>query len=121
MGALLRCIRPRYQPAPVYFVIPTAHRYGMSKAAVESAMARSLRALIALHVDFGTIAEETLHTLPPTAKALVWPLPFCPDDATYAAVRDFVRRGGALTCRETSPTIHLCRRTRTERLDELCG
>ncbi len=121
VGALLRCIRPRYQPAPVYFVIPTAHRYGMSKAAVESAMARSLRALIALHVDFGTIAEETLHTLPPTAKALVWPLPFCPDDATYAAVRDFVRRGGALYVSGDLSYDPLRRRTRTERLEELCG
>jgi hypothetical protein len=120
-GILFRSIRPRYEPPAVFFVIPTSHRFGNSKAAVEAAMNRSLSALISLHVDFGTVAEEQLASLPASAKALIWPVPFCPDDATYQSVLAFVRRGGALYVSGDLSYDRSRKRTRTTRLPELCG
>ena len=121
LGVLFRQIRPRYEPPQVLFVIPTSHRFGNSKAAVEAAMNRCLQALISLHVEFGTVPEEFIGKLPPSAKALIWPVPFCPDDDTVAQVLRFVRAGGALYLSGDLSYDPLRRRTRTERLTELCG
>jgi len=121
LGFLFRQIRPRYDPPELFLVIPTSHRFGMSKAAVEAAMNRGLAALISLHVTFCTVAEENLASLPPAAKALVWPVPFCPDDAAYRAVLAFVRKGGALYLSGDVSYDPLRRRSRAARLPELCG
>ncbi len=121
LGILFRQIHPRYEPPQVYFVIPTSHRFGTSKLTVEAAMNRCLSALVSLHVEFGTVAEEQLATLPPSAKALIWPVPFCPEDSTYQSVLAFVRRGGALYVSGDLSYDALRRRTRTSRLPELCG
>jgi hypothetical protein len=121
LGVLFRQIRPRYEPPEVFFVIPTSHRFGASKAAVQEAMNRSLATLIGLHVEFGTVAEEQLASLPPSAKALVWPVPFCPEDETVTAMLQFVRNGGALYLSGDVSYDPLRRRTRTDRLAELCG
>ncbi len=121
LGLLFRRIRPRYEPPELFFVIPTSHRFGTSKAEVEAAMNRCLAALIGLHVEFGTVAEERLAALPPSAKALVWPVPFCPADATVDSVRQFVSDGGALYLSGDVSYDALRRRTRTQRLVDLCG
>jgi hypothetical protein len=120
-GVLFRQIRPRYEPPEVFFVIPTSHRFGASKAPVERVMNRSLATLIGLHVEFSTLPEEHLAALPPEAKALIWPVPFCPDDESVATVLDFVRRGGALYLSGDVSFDPLRRRTRTQRLSDLCG
>ncbi|MBM3500194.1 MAG: hypothetical protein FJX74_16175, partial [Armatimonadetes bacterium] len=120
-GVLFRQIRPRHAPPEVFFVVPTSHRFGASKAPVQAAINRSLATLIGLHVEFGTLPEERLAALPPEAKALVWPAPFCPDDATVETVLGFVRRGGALYLSGDVSYDPLRRRTRAERLRELCG
>jgi hypothetical protein len=120
-GVLFREIRPRYEPPEVFFVIPTSHMLGSSKAAVQAAMNRSLATLISLHVEFGTLAEDHLAALPPSAKALVWPVPYCPDDVSYQAVLDFVRKGGALYVSGDLSYDALRRRSQTRRLADLCG
>lgn len=121
LGLLFRGIRPRYEPPELFFVIPTSHRFGASKADVEAAMNRCLAALISLHVEFGTVAEENLAALPPSAKALVWPVPFCPADETVDSVLQFVREGGSLYLSGDVSYDPLRRRTRTQRLVDLCG
>jgi len=120
-GMLLRSIRPAYVEPEVFFVIPTSHHNGSSKLAVEAAMNRSLEALIGLHVEFGSVPEGRLDTLPPTAKALVWPVPFCPEDEVVERVRAFVERGGALYISGDVSYDGLRRRTRQDRLRDLCG
>lgn len=121
LGVLLRCTRPRYQPAEVYFVVPQSHRVGASKAAVGDAMVRGLRALMSVHVNFGVVPEDRLDALPPSARLLIWPVPFCPADDAYRQVLGFVRDGGALYLSGDLSYDELRRRTRTDRLRELCG
>jgi len=120
-GVLLRQIRPVYAPPEVYFVIPTSHRFGASKGAIEQAMVRSLRTLLGVHVEVGTIDEEQLDTLPEGARALIWPVPYCPSDESYARVLEFVRGGGALYLSGDVSYDTERHRTRTQRLEELCG
>ncbi|MBM3472899.1 MAG: hypothetical protein FJX75_06495 [Armatimonadetes bacterium] len=120
-GVLFRQIRPRYEPPEVFFIIPTSHMLGSSKAAVQGAMNRSLATLIGLHVEFGTLAEDRLSALPPSAKAIIWPVPYCPDEASYKAVLDFVRRGGALYLSGDVSYDPMRRRSQTQRLSDLCG
>lgn len=120
-GFLFRQVRPRYEPPELFFVVPTSHRFGMSRLPVEAAMNRSLEALISLHVEFGVVTEESLSALPAAARALVWPIPFCPEDSTFEAVRAFVGRGGHLYVSGDISYDPLRRRNRTERLSELCG
>jgi hypothetical protein len=52
--------------------------------------------LLDRRVNFGVINEEEIERLPASAKAIVWPLPYCPEDATFARVRRWVEAGGAL-------------------------
>lgn len=117
---LLGQFRPRYEPPTLWFVLPTAHRFGASRAAVETAMRNSLNALIGLHVSFGTVAEEQVKLLS-RPRALVWPVPFCPADETYTALRDAVAAGAALYVSGDLSFDAQRRRTRSERLRELCG
>jgi hypothetical protein len=120
LAVFLGQFRPRYEPPAVWFVIPTSHRFGASRAAVEGAMRNSLNALIALRVRFGTVAEEQVKLLS-RPGVLVWPVPFCPADETYVAVRDFVAEGTALYVSGDLSFDPQRRRTRGERLRELCG
>ena len=121
LGLFFGRFTPAYEPAKLYFIIPSSHRFGMSKGPVEQAMLRSLRTLISLHIDFGVVTEETLESLPSSAKALVWPVPWCPSDKTYRAVYEFVRSGGALYVSGDVSFDPARSRTRTQRLEELCG
>ena len=73
------------------------------------------------HVDnLGTLNEDGL-AIPPSAKAIFYPLPFCPTDETYTKVRDWVQRGGVLYLSGDISYDEFHRRTRTQRLEELCG
>jgi hypothetical protein len=121
LGLLFGRFQPRYDPPEVFFVIPSSHRLGTSALKVEAAMNRSLAALIELHVDFGTVSEETLDSLPPTAKALVWPVPFCPGDTIFDRVLAFAKRGGHVYVSGDVSYGEERRRDRTERLETLCG
>lgn len=121
VAMLFRGLQPVYRPAEVYFVIPTSHRFGASKMRVQEAMVRGLRAMVAAHADFGVVSEDTLASLPPTARVLVWPVPWCPTDETYGRVREFVAGGGTLLVSGDLSFDETRARTRTDRLTELCG
>jgi len=121
VAMLFQAIRPVYEPPEVFFVIPSSHRFGAPVDRVNDAMMRSLRSLVALHVEFGTVSEDTLHTLPASARVLVWPVPYCPSDETYERVREFVRRGGLVYVSGDLSYDERRHRTKTARLEELCG
>jgi len=120
-GVLFRQIRPRYRAPEVFFVIPTSHRFGARQHEIEKAMVRGLCSLLGVHVEVGTVDEEQLDTLPSAARVLIWPVPYCPSDEAYARVLEFVRRGGALCLSGDVSYGPDRRRTRTRRLEELCG
>ena len=84
-------------------------------------MRRAIDALIRAHAPFAVIDEDRLNLLPPEAKALFWPAPFCPGDETYGAVLDFVRRGGTVYVSGDFSFDPDRQRTRADRLEELAG
>ncbi|MDH7571503.1 MAG: hypothetical protein QHJ73_18155, partial [Armatimonadota bacterium] len=59
--------------------------------------------------------------IPPGARVLFWPLPYCPSDAAYQRILSWVRAGGVLYLSGDVSYDEQRRRTREERLQELCG
>lgn len=121
MSLLFRNLQPVYAEPELYFVIPDSHRLGAKAQNIEQAILNGLRFLIDCHIDFGVINEFNLSKLPGSAKVLIYPIPFCPDDTAYNCVRDFVKNGGILYISGDISYDELRRRTRTKRLEELCG
>jgi len=76
---------------------------------------------LAAHVpNLGTLNEEWLE-IPRSAKVIFYPLPFCPSDEAYLKVSNWVRAGGVLYLSGDISYDQLRRRSRTHRLEELCG
>jgi len=80
----------------VYLLAPDSNRFGYQTDALHNALMQAIDWLFDCHVAFGVINEGALDRLPKSAKALVWPLPYCPTDDTFFLVRKFVDGGGAL-------------------------
>lgn len=93
---LFSFLEPRVELPALWLVLPDSHRLGADGRRVDAALERAARYLLACHADFGVIPESFLDALPPAARCLFWPVPWCPDDATFGAVERFVRRGGTL-------------------------
>jgi len=121
MSLLFRTLQPVYEAPEVYFVIPDSHRLGAKAEIIERVILNGLKLLISTHLDFGVINEFNLSRLPKTAKVLMYPVPFCPEDTAYSLVRDFVKKGGTLYVSGDISFDDRRRRTRTQRLSELCG
>ena len=118
---LFRYFTPVYREPEVYVLTADNHRLGGGKWQVIEGILKSLDLALGCHVDnLGTLNEDGL-AIPPSAKAIFYPLPFCPTDETYTKVRDWVRRGGVLYLSGDISYDEFHRRTRTNRLEELCG
>jgi hypothetical protein len=89
-------LRPVYEQAELYLLLPDAHRLTGGKEACVSAISKAVTTLVGLHVPFESVCEADLARLPRACKALIWPLPYCPSDETFARLLDFVQRGGSL-------------------------
>ena len=96
MTLLFRLLEPRYQAPELYLVFPDSNRFGAHSGVIHDAMLRSIDWLLGCHVPFGVINEEALEGLPVAAKALIWPVPYCPSDEVFSQVRAFVEAGGNL-------------------------
>lgn len=116
-----RMIKPKYEEPELYFLIPDSHRLGGQSKRVTEAILNSIDMLLNCHLDFNVINEYSLHNLPKTAKAIVYPIPFCPSDETYLLIRDFVQNGGFLYLSGDISYDEFRNRSRLERLEELCG
>ena len=92
---LLSMVEPRYESPQVFVLIPDRHRVGPRFDELHGALHRSIDLLLDQRVNFGMANEEDLDRLPPSAKALLWPIPYCPDDATFERVLSWTRAGGA--------------------------
>ena len=120
-GLLFGSVRPVYRRPAVWLVLPSSHRFGSASARVVDAINRALDALITLHVGFGALLEEDLGRLPREARVLVWPVPYCPEDATVERLREWVRAGGTLYLSGDISFDEKRRRSRADRLRDLCG
>ncbi|MBI5835501.1 MAG: hypothetical protein HZB16_24625 [Armatimonadetes bacterium] len=90
-----RGVKPTYQPPAAYLLVPDSNRLGPRYGDIDNALARSIETLHSLHVPFALLHERDLR-LPAEAKALFWPVPYCPSDAAFAKVEAWVKAGGRL-------------------------
>ncbi len=93
---LFRTARPRYEPPELVLLIPDSLRFGPKTNEIHAALARATSWLMGCNAPFGVINEESLERLPTSCRAIVWPIPYCPTDDSFARVRRFVESGGAL-------------------------
>lgn len=93
---LLSLAEPVYESPEVFILAPDSHRVGPRFGDMHEAMLRSISLLLDQRVNFGMVNEEDIAALPESAKALIWPLPYCPDDDTFERVLDWVKAGGTL-------------------------
>lgn len=89
-------LRPVYEPAQVYLLLPDAHRLTGGKETCVRAICTAVATLMGLDVPFESLCEADLDRIPAACKALVWPVPYCPTDETFDRVLAFVRGGGSL-------------------------
>lgn len=95
-AALLAKFELKHAPPTVYLLVPDSHRIGPQFNAIHAALQTSVSHLLDSGVRFEVLNEEGLMQVPPSCRALVWPLPYCPDDATFERVRAWVEAGGHL-------------------------
>ncbi len=118
---LFRHFSPVYREPNVYVLTADSHRLGGGKWQVIEGILKSFDLALAAHIDnLGTLNEDGL-VIPQSAKVIFYPLPFCPTDETFAKVRDWVSRGGVLYLSGDISYDESHRRTRSHRLEELCG
>lgn len=92
----LSFLEPANAEPEVYLLAPDRHRIGPRFNELHGALQRAAELLLDNRVNFGVINEEALDRLPDAALALVWPMPYCPDDETFNRVLAWVKRGGHL-------------------------
>jgi hypothetical protein len=118
---LFRQLAPVYREPSVCVLTPDSHRLGGGKWQVIEGVLKCFDLALATHIEsLGTLNEQGLR-IPRSAKLIFWPLPFCPSDETYVEVRNWVRQGGCLYLSGDISYDQLRQRTRTNRLEELCG
>ncbi len=100
-----RFITPVYVPPAQWVVLPDAHRLGGRWDDVQAAVGGLLDTLIGLNAEFGVFSEADvasgiLEGFPARQggrmPSLIWPIPYCPDDTTFAAVKKAVEAGAVL-------------------------
>ncbi len=119
MSLFFRLFQPRYEDPGLYLLIPDNHRLGANFNEAHAAILNSLRLLIQCHVNFNVINEYDLDRLPKTARAIVYPVPYCPSDETFNRLLAFVKSGGALYCSGDIAYDEFRQRTRAERFAQL--
>jgi hypothetical protein len=118
---LFKHFEPEYRAPAVWVVTPTSHRAGADGDRVYEAMLACIQGLVEARVDFGVVDEDRLEALPAGAQVLFWPLPYCPTDATVAAITAFARGGGHVYVSGDFSFDPDRKRTRTYRLERLAG
>lgn len=121
LSLLFRHFAPVYEEPEVYVLTPDSHRLGGAKWKVIDGILTSIELALATHPPgLGTLNEQWLQ-IPKSAKVIFYPLPFCPPDEAYSKVLDWVKGGGVLYLSGDISYDELRRRSRTRRLEELCG
>ena len=121
LSLLTRPWAPAYQDPGLYLLLADEHRLGAARERVTAAQQAAVDLLLACQVSFNVINDGSLDRLPASARALVYPIPYCPDDAVIARLERFVREGGRLYLSGDLCFAPDRRRTRTDRLQRLCG
>ncbi|HQK92116.1 MAG TPA: beta-galactosidase [Armatimonadota bacterium] len=121
IGLLFRLLTPKYEPPRVTVLLPDRHRLGPQSGRIHDAIWRTFATLTSLRIRYNTLNEGALDVLPAATRVLVYPVPYCLDDATYSRLLAFVRQGGALYVSGDVSYGPDRTRTQTGRLRELVG
>lgn len=120
-GVLFRSLRPKYEMPETVVLLASDSRMGGQGHQIVEGQLNAIRLLMDENVRFGTLTDEFLEELPGTVKTIFYPLPYCPSDAIVERLKSFVRDGGQLYLSGDISYDSLRRRTRIDRLRELCG
>ncbi len=121
LSLLFRHFAPVYEAPQVYVLTPDSHRLGGGKWKVIDGILTSIDLALATHIpNLGTLNEQWLH-FPVSARVVFYPLPFCPTDEIYEKVFNWVKHGGVLYLSGDISYDTVRSRSRTKRLEELCG
>ena len=120
-GFLFHYFRPKYEAASTVFLIPEEIRKGGQGDTFYNGLMNSIQLLIDARVAFQTLEDTVLEKLPPKVGTIFYPLAFAPSDATLERLERFVREGGQLYLSGDVSYDSLHRRTRTDRLERMCG
>ncbi len=61
---------------------------------MHGAVRRVVELLLDLNVPFGMLNEDDLNRIPAGARAIFWPVPYCPSDEVFARVKAWVQGVG---------------------------
>jgi len=93
---LLSLAEPAYEAPEAFILAPDSNRVGPRFDELNEALRRSVALMLDQRVNFGMANEESVAELPASAKALIWPVPYCPADETFDRVLAWVQAGGTL-------------------------
>jgi hypothetical protein len=93
---LLSLVEPEYESPSVFVCAPDSNRIGPHFNELNGALTRSVELLLDQRVNFGMANEEDIADLPASAKALFWPVAYCPTDETFERILAWVKAGGTL-------------------------
>jgi len=120
-GLIFRSLRPKYVASETVLLLASDNRMGGQGMRIVEGQLNAIRLLLDANVRFGTLTDEFLADLPAGTKTIFYPLPYCPSDEIVAALEKFVQQGGQLYLSGDISYDTLRQRTRTERLQKLCG
>ncbi len=120
-GLYFRHLRPRYESAETVVLLASDSRMGGQGHRVVEGQLNGIRLLLDHRVRFGTLTDEFFKELPASVRTILYPLPYCPDDAIVEGLNQFVERGGQLYISGDLSYDQRRQRTRFDRLLSLCG
>ncbi|HNX34293.1 MAG TPA: hypothetical protein PKM57_06680 [Kiritimatiellia bacterium] len=121
MALTFGTLTPKSVTPEVYVVIPDSGRQSGQREAVIRAFHKASDLLIACRANFGLLPDGALDRLPREAKALIYPVPFDPDDAVIRQLTRFVEAGGNLYVSGDLSYDAQRKPTKRDRLPRLCG
>jgi hypothetical protein len=121
LSLLFRYFAPVYQEPEVFVLTPDCHRLGGAKWLVIDGVLACIDLALGTHVhNLGMLNEAGL-AIPPSARVLFYPIPYCLSDDTCARLRAWVEQGGVLYLSGDLAYDEQRRASRPGRLEELCG
>lgn len=90
----------RFQPITVLpqtvLLTPDSGRLGGQRDRVIAAVHRAAKILVASRVDFTELPDSLASNLPPSTRAVIYPIPLDPADPVLTALSAFARKGGVV-------------------------
>ncbi|MCC7494091.1 MAG: hypothetical protein IT204_17160 [Fimbriimonadaceae bacterium] len=91
-----RLVAPRDELPALAVLLPDSQRLGPRFNEFDRALTGVFETLLGLQTPFCVLHENDLRQIPAAVRQILWPLPYCPEDTAFEAVRAWVNRGGQL-------------------------